>query len=884
MLNEFVDKDIIKDLEQKVDKILVQNGRSIEALSSDKIEKVKALNFLITGELVFPEKIEKDILKYQTAIENIIKKSGSIIPSDKMKLRQHLANETYFPSDQYDRVFNYLNIQCERTKDLFNNNSNIIDTAQMRDRYKVDKLSRSNMYNTSDKYSEQERKVLGAIDWDPLKTFIGSVTKIHQESQDSLYISNPFKDGEDKNYSMAMYYGNGYPTFIDFLDGNQSYDLLSFWMKLYDIPRSQALHEIITEFNIVMNNSEYSALSKLDAVSTVEGLIEKVDTENYVYYRNAQKRSSCIVRHIKTGQSYAFDGDAILADHVLINQLKCKNPDKETKTIFREQFSSMILIDAFEEFIPGADIVTHKEFFRIVNLWIPGDNYTDCHKLANELQFPEMDEKNEIQLEDAMGVFKNKTPFMYAYLKQITQKGSVDYFINWLACVANFRIMPTLPVLTSVQGSGKNLFIDEVMNYYLNQEYVNVVTSEKISNNFNAFMEKSSLVVLDEGDFSNTRDVDNLKLLTGNKSLQIEKKGIDSVKKDRTFNLVMLTNGEKPVKHNIGDRRITYFRLDIDLAETTHFMNLKDNSLPDGINSFIEEIRKEMKLFWAIVLKIKIDERWCTGNLKNGQYNKQILMMHPFGELLIKMLENNWDEIKLQLNEKVEDELTESSNTKMIDIIEDSFKGITRNESGDIISITDPDTALISLPIVNKYLKSLEFKTFLGIQQFIKMNKLDNKGIKTVYKNAKRKVQNDQGINEYKDVKLIFLQIEKNKILDMIYTPNNLEDLIPERFGENAEKILEALDKSKLKDVDLPLEQTDGIEYMDKNKMGKSPAEGYLSFLDDITKEEIRKADLSNTEIPPGMPGSTPNTTNTTNTQNVPNNTPSKIKMPGGMI
>ena len=77
----------------------------------------------------------------------------------------------------------------------------------------------------------------------------------------------------------------------------------------------------------------------------------------------------------------------------------------------------------------------------------------------------------------------------------------------------------------------------EWLNYYLNQEYVNVVTSEKIQSNFNAFMETSSMIVLDEGDFSKSKEVDQLKFLTGNDRITVEKKGVDSTQMKKYFNI-----------------------------------------------------------------------------------------------------------------------------------------------------------------------------------------------------------------------------------------------------------------------------------------------------------------------------------------------------------
>ena len=53
----------------------------------------------------------------------------------------------------------------------------------------------------------------------------------------------------------------------------------------------------------------------------------------------------------------------------------------------------------------------------------------------------------------------------------------------------------------------------------------------------------------------------------------IEKKGVDTVKKKKMFNTIMITNGDSPINHPYNERRFTYYRLDVSLLDTWHEWN-----------------------------------------------------------------------------------------------------------------------------------------------------------------------------------------------------------------------------------------------------------------------------------------------------------------------
>jgi hypothetical protein len=559
-----------------------------------------------------------------------------------------------------------------------------------------------------------------------------------QELGNIIRVNCPFH--EERNASFAIYKNENSKVVMKDFHDDTTYNMISFWMKYKEVDKNTAINQLVSLSGITFSGKESKSLQKAIEGSNVEDLIKEIDTKNFIYYRLATKQKSCLVRHINSGEAFMFDGSKLLAEHVLNNQLKQKDLDPEFRAIFHEKFCEHILIDAFEEFSPGAPAYFSREFIQFVNLWIPGENYKNVHKLAD--QFEEMD------IDSALSLIKTKTPWMYVYMLQITQKGNLKYFMNWLAAASQFRIMPIMPVMTSTYGTGKNLFVDEVLNFYFNNEYVNVMNSDRVQSQFNSQLESCSMLVLDEGDFSKSKEVDNLKFLTGNNTLMVERKGVDTVKRKKQFNTILLTNGESPIHHPVGERRFTYYRLDVTLLQTC-------TMLGTSIDKFINDIRKEMTDFWAIVTKIKTNPDWSFQNDKSPQFYKQIMLMHPFGRMILKALDNEWMDLNLQLNESVDDALTQSNNNNLIKDLQSQFE----------------NNGKISLILINKYMKSLNYKHFQNIQTFINVNSLKEFGFEITSDNGQLNVT-----------------LDIVKIRNSIHMKNNLEEIIPDFFVDKDSK------------------------------------------------------------------------------------------------
>ena len=592
--------------------------------------------------------------------------------------------------------------------------------------------------------TEVEKQILSELSSrEILREVLGDMgIEIVKDSSSYIACRSPFRT--DSKPSLAVYVNGNRAVIKDFTE-DLTYNIITLWMKVNTCNKSDAIEQMALKYSIKIDKTDKKEFSKLQTNETVIDLIKRVNTVDFVYYRLANASKNCTIKSVKTGNSKTFDGYKMLASHVLRFQLKIKNPDEEMRKAFEEAFLQYVIIDAFEDFLPGGDRVFEDDFIQYVNIWTASDSYKKCWEEAESLQPMNMDE--------ALNLIREVCPTTYVFLLQITQKGDLKYFLNWLNALSKFQYLPIVPIFPSIEGAGKNLFANEVLAPYLNKCYITVANGQAMQSNFNSFMGYSNLIIADEGDFTGSREFDQLKLLTGNDTVRVEKKGVDAQTMARRFNVCMFTNGTEPVRHSITDRRCVYNKLEHTLEATLTKLGFK------SIDEFKDKIAEEIHKFWGIIIKTKLHKPWINHNIKNGQYHYQILMMHPFGKLILKIIENKWDEISLQLNEKQKELQDEKTNMMLLQNIENAF---FNGEALPLITI-------------NKYLDAMSWKSSSSIQEFINRNKLQNHGIEIM-------VDHDS----------IKIKLDAVKLQEFIFQENNLSELIPE-FAVEKIKTLDEL-------------------------------------------------------------------------------------------
>jgi len=591
---------------------------------------------------------------------------------------------------------------------------------------------------------------LKATGIDPLTLIQGEV-RLGPSTGNLTKLYCPFH--EERNPSMAFYRNELFDVIKDFHD-NETYSFVQFWEKLYNCTKTDAITAISEKAGINLGRSERKDFQNLELDELVDELLKKVDQERFVYYRLANRGKTCVARDITTGVPHVFDGPKLLTNMVLQEQLRIVDAEQQLVDRFSVRFQETILVDAFEEFNPGGPTVFNKDFIKFVNLWVPSTNYKKVHARADEID-------SEFTIDETISILKRKCPWTYKYILQIVQNGDLKWFMNWLSATSKFITVPTVPVVFGVQGAGKNVFVERIMEFYLNSEYTKTISGDRMMQQFNSILESTSLLVLDEGDFSNGKEIDQLKLLTGNNKILIEKKGVDATNKERHFNVLFFSNGEVPIRHPAMDRRITYFNNEIPLLASA-------NVWGESIDSMLDKVKEEMVEFWAVIFKTQLDHKMAMGNSKNGQFWKQVLIMHPFGALIVKLMQGKWQDIALQLNENVQDKAEMAINLNLLEEIKTQF------ESSGSISMT----------LINRYLSSLNFKMKQSIQKFIQTNHLHEFGIHSVI--------------DVDDVKIV---VDRKKVQEQLKVDNVLLKAYPKTAHQDVSEL-----EAQLADVEAEVE------------------------------------------------------------------------------
>ena len=542
--------------------------------------------------------------------------------------------------------------------------------------------------------SNLEYKVAIALNEGRSFDIVRDELQVVRETPTFVALKCPFHEG-DSHSSFAVYKNSGkssFDVYYDFHD-QKKYNIVSFYAKLHDISISQAIREIIDLSGINITKTDRKELEDIASSEVAESLLDQIDTDHFVYYRLSNKQRTCVIRHIDSGESFVFDGVKALTKQILRNQLKIENIDRKVLDEFAEVFENKLLIEGFERFEPGMPPVYNDLNVTIINTWVPTSNY----KLAKA----KAEEYDKMTLEEGMREIAKRCPYTNLYVCQIVQEGNLPWFYNWLALNAQFEKMPTVPFHYGNYGTGKNLFIETVLSWFLSKEYTNIVSTEQITKNFNAHMESSQLVIIDESNLYDSKSVDALKMLSGNSRVKIEKKGVDAVDVKRQFNFMSFSNREVPAYINTQERRFSFFRTVVPLSRTVQIMGI-------AIEDLLVKIRSELEDFFAILLNIIPVKNWKEMNIKDGSFFRIVLKSHSFGKLLLTLVEESWDNLSLQLTENMSDEAQTEEIQRLINNLREEF---TSNGK-------------LYLTLVNRYMDSINYKNRTSITEFIRQNNL----------------------------------------------------------------------------------------------------------------------------------------------------------------
>ena len=251
-----------------------------------------------------------------------------------------------------------------------------------------------------------------------------------------------------------------------------------------------------------------------------------------------------------------------------------------------------------------------------------------------------------------------------------------EYFINWLSTSFNtLRKNGTAIVLRGIQGAGKNVLYEQIIEYAIGKNYCLTIGNDDLKTNFNASLENRLFVLANEikGDFRDgNSSYEKLKQYITDEEMRVEQKGIDSRKIKNYFNMLIFSNNQTPLQVQGGDRRYTIYE--------TNNIPLKqkvEQDLKIDMSNFIKDLREERESFVEDLLLYNFDLNRAT-TCENTEEKERIYRASMTKiEILNDKIKNQdmqfFNDILEILENENEDDVLEYMVTKKIPVINNSI-------------------------------------------------------------------------------------------------------------------------------------------------------------------------------------------------------------------
>ncbi len=216
-----------------------------------------------------------------------------------------------------------------------------------------------------------------------------------------------------------------------------------------------------------------------------------------------------------------------------------------------------------------------------------------------------------------------------------------EFFLNWFAKTVTSPTVriPWAPLLISEQGAGKG-FIFQILAQLLGVENADNITMQSLESQFNPFMMKCSVLLIDEVSKPKQSAMnDKLKAYISEDRLKINRKGMQ----ERTFpvycNVIMFSNNDDAAHLQDGDRRYWVHKI----------KGVRDSVYYDHIFSWFKKETKTTKVIYTDNLKHLL--RWCyERDLSHFKHNHK----PPLTSSKIEMIYASRSDLEIDLQDAID--------------------------------------------------------------------------------------------------------------------------------------------------------------------------------------------------------------------------------------
>ena len=339
---------------------------------------------------------------------------------------------------------------------------------------------------------------------------------------------------------------------------------------------------------------------------------------------------------------------------------------KDINTV-KSYIATKYQIDAEYIRIKKYDIPTRKLVFDQLNL-LKTDEINIYKESETKRQAREKVHKlnKKIDIIEFLRLIEKDCPAINILLSNLFQDNfDKKYFLNWLAyIVGTGQKTRNAVVLRGVQGSGKNLFFENIIRPFFGENWTNTVGAETIESVYNANIENKLFIAFNEiQNYENrTKVSDKLKQIISDDFITINEKFIKIRTVRNIANCIFFSNSATPISIEGSDRRYSIFTANIPLKDKV-----------SNINKLIADMKSEIVDFYAYLLSLNYIEDFAKNVLQNNERELIKKTTTNFTDLIGDLLAQGLTD---KFIEYIDEELNESSeeDKTYVDIAKEQLK------------------------------------------------------------------------------------------------------------------------------------------------------------------------------------------------------------------
>jgi hypothetical protein len=271
----------------------------------------------------------------------------------------------------------------------------------------------------------------------------------------------------------------------------------------------------------------------------------------------------------------------------------------------------IMLKKTYGEFLPKSplDCISGKKMVfnphQPLNFEIDDIEYANLFIKSKFLSFsPQGIRINEIN----WNKYKAITPLFENVFKE---RDRMNYFINWLAyCFQTLSKARTAIVSKGIQGTGKGVIFEKIIQYVVGEQYTTVLENEALKSRFNGELENKLFVLANEikADFREGNSIyERLKMYVTDKEIRFEDKNIKARTIPNFFNIWLHSNNDVPLQIQGSDRRYTVFN-----TKSKKLTMVSEELGYEHISDFLKQVERERDDFIYEIMSLKYDVHMAT--------------------------------------------------------------------------------------------------------------------------------------------------------------------------------------------------------------------------------------------------------------------------------